>query len=38
MYEFLKYTVKDAMTPSPLTTTPDTPLRELRGQSRSERE
>ena len=29
MYEFLKYTVKDAMTPSPLTTTPDTPLREL---------
>jgi CBS domain-containing protein len=29
MYEFLKYTVKDAMTPSPLTITPDTPLREL---------
>ena len=29
MYEFLKYKVKDAMTPSPLTTTPDTRLREL---------
>lgn len=29
MYAFLKYTVKDAMTPSPLTVTPDTPLREL---------
>jgi CBS domain-containing protein len=29
MYEFLKLTVKDAMTPSPLTITPDTPLREL---------
>ena len=29
MYEFVKYKVKDAMTPSPLTTTPDTTLREL---------
>ena len=29
MYEFLKYTVRDAMTLSPVTTTPDTPLREL---------
>ncbi|MEZ5584825.1 MAG: CBS domain-containing protein [Candidatus Competibacteraceae bacterium] len=29
MYEFLQYRVKDAMTPEPVTTTPDTPLREL---------
>jgi CBS domain-containing protein len=29
MYEFLKYTVRDAMTPSPVTITPDTPLWEL---------
>jgi CBS domain-containing protein len=29
MYEFLKLTVKDAMTPLPLTITPETPLREL---------
>jgi CBS domain-containing protein len=26
MYEFLQYKVKDAMTPAPITTTPDTPL------------
>jgi CBS domain-containing protein len=29
MYEFLRYKVKDAMTPSPITTTPDTPLWKL---------
>ena len=29
MYEFLKYTVRDAMTPSPVITTPDTSLGEL---------
>jgi CBS domain-containing protein len=29
MYEFLQYRVKDAMTPEPITTTPDTPLRDL---------
>jgi CBS domain-containing protein len=29
MYEFLKYKVRDVMTPSPITTTPDTPLSEL---------
>ena len=29
MYKFLRYRVRDAMTSSPITTTPDTPLREL---------
>jgi len=29
MYEFLKYLVKDAMTPSPITTAPETPLWKL---------
>ena len=29
MYEFLRYQVRDAMTPNPLTVTPNTPLREL---------
>jgi CBS domain-containing protein len=29
MYEFLKYRVKDAMTSSPITTTPDAPLWKL---------
>lgn len=29
MYKFLHYTVKDAMTPSPVTISPSTPLREV---------
>jgi CBS domain-containing protein len=29
MHEFLQYRVRDAMTPKPVTTTPDTPLREV---------
>ena len=29
MYEFLRYRVRDAMTPHPVTITPDTPIREL---------
>lgn len=31
MFEFVKYQVQDAMTPSPMTTTPDATLRELEG-------